>query len=99
MVNCCTKSHKLIYFQLLGILKTRGDPTEQVLPGEIFVNNFQITIKLEENSCSAWKKAIKQNYKNAIIGSQKTTTNINMKVRYFYLDQTALSRNARERRA
>ena len=63
-------------------MKTRGDPTEQVLPGEIFVNNFQKTIKLEENSCSAWKKAIKQNYKTAIIGSQKTTTNINMKVRY-----------------
>jgi hypothetical protein len=59
----------------------RGDPVDQVLPGEIFINNFQITIMLNEKSASAWKKAIKLNYKTVIIGSQKTTTNINMKVR------------------
>ena len=59
----------------------RGDPVDQVLPGEIFVNNFQITIMLDEKSASAWKKAIKLTYKNVIIGSQKTTTNINMKVK------------------
>ena len=58
----------------------RGDSVDQVLPGEIFVNNFQITIPLDEKSASAWKKAIKLNYKTVIIGSQKTTTNINMKV-------------------
>ena len=62
-------------------MKTKGESIDQVLPGEIFVSNFQITIMLEENSASAWKKAIKLDYKNAIIiGSQKTTTNINMKV-------------------
>ena len=56
----------------------RGDPVDQVLPGEIFVNNFQITIMLDEKS--AWKKATKLTYKT---GSQKTTTNINMKVKNF----------------
>ena len=59
----------------------RGDPVDQVLPGEIFVSNFQITIMLDEKSASAWKKAIKLTYKTVIIGSQKTTTNINMKVK------------------
>ena len=58
----------------------RGDQVKDTLPGEIFVNNFQITIILEEKSASAWKKAIKQTYKTVIIGSQKSTTNLNMKV-------------------
>ena len=62
----------------LGI---RGDPVEQALPGEIFVSNFQISIFLEEKSASAWEKAIKQTYKTVIIGSQKSTTNLNMKER------------------
>ena len=67
--------------QLLNHFKAGGDPTEQILPGEVFVSNLQITILLEEKSVSAWKKAIKLTYKTVIIGSQKTTTNINMKVK------------------
>ena len=50
------------------------------MPGEVFVSNFQMTIILDEKSASAWKKVIKQKYKTVIVGSQKTTNNLNMKV-------------------
>ena len=50
------------------------------MPGEIFVKNFQFTIAIQAGSAHGWKKAIKQSYPNVIIGSQKATTNLNMKV-------------------
>ena len=50
------------------------------MPGEIFVKNFQFTIPIQAGSANSWKKAIKQSYPNVIIGSQKATTNLNMKV-------------------
>jgi hypothetical protein len=83
---------------LLAQLKMRGDPVDQVLPGEIFVSNFQITIMLDEKSASAWKKAIKLTYKTVIIGSQKTTTNINMEVRNFSFNKRH-NKTPREQRA
>ena len=83
---------------MLAQLKMRGDPVDQVLPGEIFLNNFQITITLAEKSASAWKKAIKLTYKTVIIGSQKTTTNINMKVKYLIFTK-AINQIPREQRA
>ena len=76
----------------------RGDPVDQVLPGEIFINNFQITIPLAEKSASAWKKAIKLTYQTVIIGSQKTTTNINMKVKSLIFTK-AIKQTPREQRA
>ena len=72
----------------------RGDQ----LPGELFVNNFQITILLDKKSASAWKKAIKLTYKTVIIGSQKTTTNINMEVRNFSFNKR-YNKTHREQRA
>ena len=51
---------------------------DHLLPGEIVESNFQITIKLAADSENAWKKAIKMKYKSVIIGSQKTTTHLNM---------------------
>lgn len=69
----------MLCFQILDFCKDEGQPTENYLPGEIFVNNFQITISLQTDSSSAWRKVIKSSYQNVIIGAQKTTTNLNMK--------------------
>ena len=62
-------------------LKSKGESIGGVMPGEIFVSNFQFTIPVQAGSANAWKKAIKQSYPNVIIGSQKSAANINMKVR------------------
>ena len=61
-------------------LKGKGESLGGVMPGEIFVKNFQFTISVQAGSANAWKKAIKQSYPNVIIGSQKTVANLNMKV-------------------
>ena len=61
-------------------LKGKGESLGGVMPGEIFVKNFQFTIAIQAGSAHGWKKAIKQSYPNVIIGSQKATTNLNMKV-------------------
>ena len=73
-------TNKNLPLQLVDHLKTKGDSLGGVMPGEIFVKNFQFTIPVQAGSANAWKKAIKQSYPNVIIGSQKTAANLNMKV-------------------
>ena len=74
----CEKSNSLP--QLVGVFKEKGEKTESLIPGDIFINNFQITLKLVKGSASAWKKGIKQTYQSVIIGAQKITSMLNMKV-------------------
>ena len=74
-------TNKNLPLQLVDHLKTKGDSLGGVMPGEIFVKNFQFTIPVQAGSANAWKKAIKQSYPNVIIGSQKTAANLNMKVK------------------
>ena len=42
-------------------VKSSGEDVKTVMPGEIFVNNFQFTIQLQQGSWNAWRKAIRQN--------------------------------------
>ena len=65
-------------------LKDQGENVSAVLPGEIFLNNFQFTIQTQQGSNFAWKKAIKQTYPDVIVGSQKSSHNINMKVSFYF---------------
>ena len=69
--------------QILEYYSRKGEKIDHLLPGEIYLNNFQMTINLASESEKDWKKAIKLNYKTVIIGSQKTTTNLNMKVKHY----------------
>ena len=69
----------ILIFQLINHYKNEGETTDQLLPGEIFVNNFQLTLHLQPGSSSTWKKAIRTMNPNVIVGSQKTTTNLNMR--------------------
>ena len=70
----------LILSQVLTHFRDCGESIDHLLPGEIYLSNFQFTINLAPDSSQAWKKAIKLNYQNVIIGSQKTTTTLVMKV-------------------
>ena len=67
-------------FQLVKVFSEKGERTDNIIPGEIYIKNFQFTLSLVKGSAGVWKKAIKQNYQSVIIGSQKTTTMLNMKV-------------------
>ena len=69
--------------QVLTHFRDNGESIDHLLPGDIYLSNFQITISLAPDSAQAWKKAIKLNYQNVIIGSQKTTTTLVMKVIQF----------------
>ena len=74
----------LTYFgvdlQLVEQFAGRGERIENIIPGDIYIKNFQFTLSLVRGSAGAWKKGIKQTYQNVIVGSQKTTTMLNMKV-------------------
>ena len=100
------KSHRMmisyLFQQLIGHLKSSGDNITTLMPGEIFVSNFQCSIQLQSNAGNAWKKAIRsvptniplkdrdigatynilfrQTYPDVIVGSQKQSQNLNMKV-------------------
>ena len=67
-------------FQLVKYLSSKGEAVTGVMPGDIYVNNCQFTIAVQQASNFAWKKAIKQSYPDVIIGAQKSSHNINMKV-------------------
>ena len=94
-----------LFQQLIGHLKSSGDNITSLMPGEIFVSNFQCSIQLQSNAGNAWKKAIRsvptnihigvilelhtifnilfrQTYPDVIVGSQKQSQNLNMKVIY-----------------
>ena len=58
----------------------KGERNDNIIPGEIYIKNFQFTLTLVKESAGAWKKAIKQTYQSVIVGSQKTTTMLNMTV-------------------
>ena len=71
-----------MFVQVVEHYQLKGEATAHIIPGEVYIDNLQITIKLAPHSEKAWKKSIKLKYRTAIIGAQKTTTHLNMKVCY-----------------
>ena len=52
-----TKNSK--FDQLIGQLKSSGENITALMPGDIFVSNFQCSIHLQPGAGNAWKKAIR----------------------------------------
>ena len=50
------------YVKLIGYLKSSGENVTALMPGDIFVSNFQCSIPLQSNAGNAWKKAIRYAY-------------------------------------
>ena len=49
----------------------KGERTDNIIPGEIYIKNFQFTLSLVKESAGAWKKAIKQTYQSVILEPSK----------------------------
>ena len=58
------------YHKVVKYLGSKGNKTDDILPGEVNIKKMYFLIKLDVGNGNGWKKSIKRTYPNCIVGAQ-----------------------------